>query len=146
MFAALPMRAIGDTRLTSLHLRTLACIAFHDRLSGPRGKRPGAWASLKTLSKRVRCHYTSASTAISELVEFGYVVRDRAPFDARRRVYRVIYDEPSDPSVEHDGLADEKDLPPEQIYDDLRERMHADAILQFYIAAGESLSDEQTSD
>jgi DNA-binding MarR family transcriptional regulator len=92
MFAALPLRAIGDTRLSALELRILGCVAFHDRMSGARGKGQGAWASNETLARRVQCHYTNLSSAITKLAKLGYIQRDPHPLNKKLRVYRVIYD------------------------------------------------------
>ncbi|GAG18887.1 unnamed protein product, partial [marine sediment metagenome] len=49
-FAALPARAIGDARLTGLHLKALGAIATHDRISGQRKKGQGCWAGNKRLA------------------------------------------------------------------------------------------------
>jgi DNA-binding MarR family transcriptional regulator/transcriptional regulator with XRE-family HTH domain len=95
-FAALPVRAIGDTRLSALHLRVLACIAYHDRMSGVRGKGQGAWASNETLAARIGCHYTRLSSAVTELARLGYVEREPHPLNKKLRVYRVIYDAAAD--------------------------------------------------
>lgn len=92
MFAALPLRAIGDTRLSALELRILGCVAFHDRMSVARGKGQGAWASNETLARRVQCHYTNLSSAITKLAKLGYIQRDPHPLNKKLRVYRVIYD------------------------------------------------------
>lgn len=92
MFAALPLRAIGDTRLSALELRILGCVAFHDRMSSARGKGQGAWASNETLAKRVQCHYTNLSSAVTKLAKLGYIQRDPHPLNKKLRVYRVIYD------------------------------------------------------
>lgn len=44
-FAAMPLRAICDGRLTDRDFRILAVVASHDRMSSVRGKGQGAWAS-----------------------------------------------------------------------------------------------------
>lgn len=91
-FAALPLRAIGDTELSSLELRVLACIAYHDRMSNSRGKGQGAWASNMSMAKRVGCHHTNVSSAITTLAKRGYISRERHHFDKRKHVFRVLYD------------------------------------------------------
>lgn len=102
MFAALPLRAIGDGRLSALDLRVLACVAFHDRMSDARGKGQGAWASNETLAQRVGCHYTNLSTAITRLGKFGYIQREAHPLNKRLRVYRVIYEDSAADSLPGD--------------------------------------------
>lgn len=108
MFAALPLRAIGDTRLSALELRILGCVAFHDRMSSARGKGQGAWASNETLARRVQCHYTNLSSAITKLAKLGYIQRDPHPLNKKLRVYRVIYD--GDITGLADPLPDDKVL------------------------------------
>src|SRR5713226_4118079 len=105
-FAPLPARAIGDPRLTGLHLRALAAIALHDRLSGPRKQGQGCWAGNDTLVQTCGCNYTNLSTAITDLVQWEYVKRAANPSNKRLRVYRVIYTEAdhSVPKRNHDSL------------------------------------------
>lgn len=93
LFAPLPPRAIGDPRLTGLHLRTLAAIALHDRMSCGRKYGQGCWAGNKTLAKECGCHYSNLFTAITELAKFGYIERRHHPLNKRQRVYRVIYND-----------------------------------------------------
>ncbi|RYD92599.1 MAG: helix-turn-helix domain-containing protein [Sphingobacteriales bacterium] len=90
MFAALPLRAIGDNRLSALELRTLAAIAYHDRFSLVRNG-PGCFASHQTLAGRLGCHYTRVSTSVHHLVELGYVQSHVNPERRRNRIYRVVY-------------------------------------------------------
>jgi DNA-binding MarR family transcriptional regulator len=89
-FAPLPYRAIGDPRMTLTHMRVLAAIAWHDRMSGRR-KGQGCWASHKTLAEMCGVNYTNLSTAIRELGEWRYVVKQSHPLNRRQHVYRVIY-------------------------------------------------------
>jgi hypothetical protein len=95
LFAPLPMRAIGDHRLTALHFRVLAAIASHDRLSEHREGGQGCWASNKTLAQAVGCDYTRLSTSITALASLGYIHRRPHPLNKRLRVYWVIYDSDS---------------------------------------------------
>lgn len=90
-FAPLPARAIGDTRLTGLHLRVLAAVALHDRLSGSRGKGQGCWAGNKKLATICACNYTNLSTALTDLGRYGYIVRELHPLNRRLRIFRVCY-------------------------------------------------------
>lgn len=92
-FAPFPLRALSDQSLTALDLRALGTIAYHDRLSGPRGKGQGAWASLATYAARTKCHYTNMSTTLTKLVAKGYLSREKHPLNGRMNVYRVVYGE-----------------------------------------------------
>lgn len=92
-FAPLPPRAIGDQRLKGLHLRVLAAVALHDRMSGSRKGGQGCWAGNQKLAAECGCNYNNLSTTITELAEFGYITRDPHPLNKRLRVYRVVYNE-----------------------------------------------------
>jgi len=92
-FAPLPVRAIGDQRLTASHFRALGAIGEHDRMSGHRGKGAGCYASNKTLSEKCGINYSNFSTVIRQLGSWGYIVSAPHPINKRTRVYRVIYDE-----------------------------------------------------
>jgi DNA-binding MarR family transcriptional regulator len=91
-FGPLPIRAIKDFRLSSLEVRLLAAIGFHDRLSLSRGAGAGCWAGNKKLADECDCRPDSLSAAITALVVRGYVTREPHPINKRLRVYRVIYD------------------------------------------------------
>lgn len=88
-YGLVPLRAQCDTRLTALHWRILTAIAGFDS-RGERFdlQRPGCDANYKLLAERVRCNGTNLVTAITELVEWGYVAREPR---GRGRVLRVIY-------------------------------------------------------
>lgn len=90
-FAPLPLRAIGDSRLSALDFRVLGCLCAHDRMSKVTGKGQGAWASNETLSREVGCHYARLSSSITKLGKLGYVEREQHPLNKRLRVYRVLY-------------------------------------------------------
>lgn len=92
-FAPLPTRAIADPRLSALHFRVLACIAYHDRMANRRKTGGGCWASHKTLCDEIGCNYTNFSTAITQLGEFGYLTRRVHPLNKKLRIYNVIYEE-----------------------------------------------------
>jgi hypothetical protein len=93
LFAAIPVKAIGDHRLTASHFRVLAAIAEHDRLSKSRGKGAGCYASNKTLAEKCGVNYSNFSTVATELGRWGYIVSAPHPISRRTRVYRVIYDD-----------------------------------------------------
>lgn len=92
-FAPLPTRAIADPRLSALHFRVLACIAYHDRMANRRKTGGGCWASHKTLCDEIGCNYTNFSTAITQLGEFGYLTRRVHPLNKKLRIYNVIYED-----------------------------------------------------
>src|SRR5688572_17029850 len=89
-FSPVPMRAIGDQRLSGLLFRVLTCIASHDRMSEARGGQ-GCWAGNETLAAECGCNYSNLSTAITELGRMGYVQREVHAIKKRMRIYRVIY-------------------------------------------------------
>jgi DNA-binding MarR family transcriptional regulator len=90
-FAATPARAIGDTRLTGLHMKALAAIAIHDRLSAPRNRGQGCWAGNKRLAEMIGCNYSNLSTALTNLATWGYIDRRINPMNRKRRILFVIY-------------------------------------------------------
>lgn len=119
-FAALPLRALNDDRLTDRDVRILGVVASHDRMSGIRGKGQGAWASHKTMAAEVGggADYARFSVSINKLVAFGYLQRDRLEGDARMHTYRVIYtDEDRLPQRKPSG-AQEVCLSANQLSDD----------------------------
>jgi Winged helix DNA-binding domain len=90
-FAPIPLRAIGDPRLTGLHLKVLAVISYHDRFSHDR-KTPGCFTSHKNLCAKVGCNYTNFSAAVGDLIKWGYLVRVKQKKDKRLNLYRVQHD------------------------------------------------------
>jgi DNA-binding MarR family transcriptional regulator len=93
LFAAMPARAIQDQKLHGLEWRVLAAVAMHDRMSLQK-KAPGKGciASNATLANWCGCNQTNLSTAISTLVERGYIRRE-ADKSGRNRTLRVLYTE-----------------------------------------------------
>lgn len=87
-FAAIPGRANRDERLTGLHFRVLGTVAGHDRM-GRNGQ--CCWAGRDTLASLVGCHPSRLSSAVSDLIELGYLEEQRHEDDARRKGYRVVY-------------------------------------------------------
>lgn len=91
-YASVMNRAIGDPRLTDGEFRVLAVILSYDRLSSVSKKGQGAWASHRTMAKRLGVNYTYFSAAVSKLLELGYLVRERrAPPNATQFIYRGVY-------------------------------------------------------
>ncbi len=92
-FAAIPVRALSDTRLSAIHFRALGVVAYHDRFSGPRSAGQGCWAGLRTMAREMGVHHTNASTALTDLVGWEYFDAKPHPMNRRTKVYRVIYDD-----------------------------------------------------
>lgn len=92
-FAAIPGRANRDDRLTGLHFRVLGTIAGHDRM-GRNGQ--CCWAGRNTLADLVGCHPSRLSTAISDLIEWGYLYEQRHEQDGRKKGYKVVYEATAD--------------------------------------------------
>lgn len=90
-FTTLPVRAIGDQRLSGLELRCLAVISMHDGMSLPKGSGAGCFASSAKLAALVRTDVTNMSKAISRLVSLGYIVREPQQMDRRRFTLRVVF-------------------------------------------------------
>ena len=91
-FTTVPARAIGDVRLTALELRCLMVISLHDGMSLQRGTGAGCYARYSTLAELVQTDITNFSKAVSRLLSFGYVVRDKQATDKRRYTLRVVPD------------------------------------------------------
>jgi DNA-binding MarR family transcriptional regulator len=93
-FSPTPARAMSDTTLTALELRTLMCVSWHDRLSVNRGSK-GCYASNRVIAEEVECTITSLSRALSILVKKEYIKRDRQGVAGKRHltVYRVLHRE-----------------------------------------------------
>lgn len=89
LFASLPVRAIGDQRLSARHFRLLAAIAYHDRL-GRNGQ--GCWAGRKRLGEMTGMSGTHVSDMLGDLRRFGYLTSERHPMNRRTTIHRVIYD------------------------------------------------------
>lgn len=89
-FAAVPVRAVCDDRLTASHWRLLAAIAWHDRLGR---SNLGCFASTRTLAEEARVHYTNVARLAQDLQGSGYITTGRHPLNRRLRVYHLIYNE-----------------------------------------------------
>ena len=92
-FAAIPARAIGDTRLSALHYKALGAIALHDRMAAARKKGQGCWASRKTLAKEIDCNYSNLSTAMTQLATWGYIYSRPHPLSKKQTILHVVYDD-----------------------------------------------------
>lgn len=91
LFAAIPLRAIGDRELTDGDIRVLASIAAFDRLSHSKGKGQGAWASHRLMSGWIDRNYSNFSATVNKLIKAGYLVREPRETDKRQHTYRIVY-------------------------------------------------------
>ncbi len=90
LYAAMPIRVMGDRRLTASHWRLLAAIAWHDRLGR---NKIGCYASNQILAKEADVHYTNVPRLSDDLETWGYMKKGRHPLNRRLRVYSLIYNE-----------------------------------------------------
>jgi hypothetical protein len=115
-FAPIPMRAMGDIRLSARHFRVLTAIASHDRF-GKNGQ--GCWAGGKTLARETALSISHVSDATSDLNLLGYIVSELHPIYRRTKVHRIIYDtsqirevsEPNNYRLEAERLPTQKTKP-----------------------------------
>ena len=89
-YAAIPVRVMGDRRLTASHWRLLAAIAWHDRLGR---NKIGCYTSNLNLAKEADVHYTNVPPLSDDLETWGYIEKGRHPLNRRLRVYSLIYNE-----------------------------------------------------
>lgn len=102
-FAALPVRALSDRRLSGNDLRVLGAIASFDWF-GRNGY--GCTVDARKLADRAGVDRRHLSRHASRLVDLGYIVIGRSETDRRKHVYSVVY---SDKEAEAD------DKPPEKV-------------------------------
>lgn len=100
-FAAVPTAALDDERLEALHIRVLTALCSY-------GDRDG-WCRVgqDQIAKRARTNEARVSSCISNLVEWGWVRKQRVG-KMRVNIYQVLMDCEADPAI---------DLPVEQIAD-----------------------------
>ncbi len=89
-FGAVPIRAMSDPSLSGLELRALVCIAWHDGF-GHNGL--GCTAGVRTIAEELGCDRSRAAAAIGALERGGFIASEPMATDARRRAYRVIYED-----------------------------------------------------
>jgi hypothetical protein len=87
-FCPIPLRAVGDVRLSASHHRLLGAIAHHDRF-GRNGI--GCYASHRTLATEAAIHYTNVTRLIDDLSAWGYIQVGRHPLNRRLRIYALVY-------------------------------------------------------
>lgn len=91
IFSTIPVRAIGDDRLSALDLRALVAISIFDGMSQIKTNKPGCYASAATLAAMLKVDITSFSRSLSRLAKLGYILRERQQSDRRRQTLRVIF-------------------------------------------------------
>jgi hypothetical protein len=89
LFAPVPLRAMS-AGLSGLQFSALTCVASHDRLTLVKGKGQGCRASNERMSQMIGCNYARLCSTLSELVDLGFLRREKL---GRRTVYRVIYND-----------------------------------------------------
>lgn len=90
LFAAIPARAMGDDRLSSLDIRALMAVAVHDRM---RANGVGSYAGHPRLASLVTCHLKSLSRSLKHLAECGYIESRPNPLNRRTMIYNVVYND-----------------------------------------------------
>jgi hypothetical protein len=72
----------------------LAAIALHDRMAGALKRGQGCWIGRARLAQECgNANISNVSTATTDLIQWGYVMRADHPDDKRRRVLHVVYDD-----------------------------------------------------
>jgi hypothetical protein len=89
-FAAIPLRALRDSRLSARHLRVLGIVAAHDQMDR---NGAGCWAAQRRLAKLASCGEARLSDTISDLRDFGYLKSHKNPQRVHQRVHRIIYND-----------------------------------------------------
>ncbi len=90
LFSPIPKHVMGDDRLTAGHHRLLQAIAFRARFDD-NGR--GCYLSQAALAKEANIERTNVSHFAKDLVAWGIITSERAPFDRRQRIYRLIFKE-----------------------------------------------------
>ena len=108
IFTTIPVRSLCDQRLTALNFRSLGVIALHDGMSKVKGSGGGCYARHATLAERIGTDVTNFSKSLSQLIKWGYVVREPQLMDKRRFTLRVIYGA-------EDSCSDDQPLPPQSL-------------------------------
>ena len=100
-FAAIPIRALTDTRLGGPDFRLLGTIARYDRF---RRNGTGCYVNARKLAQEARIHYKHLGRQTQRLEAFGYITIDASEADKRRKIYSVIYDETEKVTCAGDNL------------------------------------------
>lgn len=89
--AAIPIRAMGDRRLSGLAFRVLCVIAAYDDASLLRGRGPGCVVGVRWIARFLQRNYNNVASAVATLVRLGYVQKSAHPSDGRMSTLRVVY-------------------------------------------------------
>lgn len=100
VYAPLPVRALGDARLSGAHLRVLAATSAHDRFAK---NGTGCFASYRRLAVMTSLSMDAVKHAIADLSAWGYLRIGANPLDARRRVLFVQYTAEDAEAMRGDG-------------------------------------------
>ncbi|HBS31222.1 MAG TPA: hypothetical protein DEA40_05700 [Parvularcula sp.] len=99
-YAAIPLRALGDDRLSRADLVTLGAVAAHDRFAK---NRTGCFASYRRLIEMTRLSEPALKRSIGRLEECGYLRLEANPMDRRRRILFVVYNDDDAATMRGDG-------------------------------------------
>lgn len=94
-FGAVPNRALSDGHLTDRDIRVLAVVSAHDNMSLLR-EGMGCFAGTDRLAELSGTHPSNVSSALTKLVNLGYLKREPHPIDGRRATFRVVFDTEAD--------------------------------------------------
>ena len=89
-FAAIPIRAMSDTRLGGPDFRLLGTIARYDRF-GRNGA--GCYVNGRKLAQEAGINYKHLGRQTQRLEAFGYITTEPSQTDKRRKIYSVLYGE-----------------------------------------------------
>ena len=101
-FAAIPVRALSDARLTGSDFRLLGAIARYDRFGR---NNTGCYVNARRLAADAAIHYKHLGRQTQRLEELGYITTHPSETDRRRKIYSVIYDEDEIVTCAGDNLA-----------------------------------------
>ena len=99
-YAAMPLRALGDDRLSRADIVTLGAVAAHDRFAK---NRTGCFASYRRLIEMTGLSEPALKRSIGRLEECGYLRLEANPMDRRRRILFVIYNDHDAAAMRGDG-------------------------------------------
>jgi len=99
-FGAVPARASRDKRLCASDFRLLTAIATFDQFN-KNGR--GCYVAARILSEECGIDYSHLARHTQRLADFGYIEVMVSVKDRRKRIYRVIYDNPAEEKVATGG-------------------------------------------
>ncbi|WP_018169701.1 helix-turn-helix domain-containing protein [Thioalkalivibrio sp. ALMg9] len=87
-FAALPLRALADERMTRSHIAVLGVVSHFDRFNK---NGSGCYATQVKIGQMAHTRSDHVSRVMKDLVAWGYIEVDQQK-DRRRKQYRVVHD------------------------------------------------------